>query len=145
MIKKSRALIREDEFNRYFDFIVEGSKIINLKDELIMLFKKESSSLYNIQDLTLLDFKFVINSVMQGDFPTIELKLNFSKNHINIESLSHLVSINNDEDIVKMDSFLSKKDLKFCLYDNLNKVFLSFIIRKDLYNEFINELANFKN
>ena len=145
MIKKSRALITEDEFNGYFDFIVEGSKIINLKDEVIMLFKKESSSLYDIQDLGLLDFKFLINSVMQGDFPTIELKLIFSKNHINIESFSHLVSINNDQDVDKMDSFLSKKDLKFCLYDNSNEVFLSFIISKYLYNEFKNELANFKN
>ena len=62
---------------------------------------------------------------MQGDFPTIELKLNFSKNHLNIESLSHLISINNNEDISQMESFLSKKDIKFCLYDNSKKVFLS--------------------
>ena len=145
MIKKSRALIAGDEFKGYFEFIVEGSKVINLKDEVIMLFKKESSSLCNIQNLGDLDFKFVINSVMQGDFPTIELKLNFSKNHLNIESLSHLISINNNEDISQMESFLSKKDLKFCLYDNSKKVFLSFIISWDLYNEFKNELANFKN
>ena len=145
MIKKSRALIAEDEFKGYFEFIVEGSKIINLKDEVIMLFKKESSSLCNIQNLSDIDFKFVINSIMQGDFPTIELKLNFSKNHLNIESLSHLISINNNEDISQMESFLSKKDLKFCLYDNSKKIFLSFIISWDLYNEFKNELANFKN
>ena len=64
MIKKSRVLITEDEFNGYFDFIVEGSKIINLKDEVIMLFKKESSSIYDIQDLGLLDFKFLIKLFM---------------------------------------------------------------------------------
>jgi hypothetical protein len=97
-----------------------------------------------------MDFKIQIefNSVMQGEFPTIELKIMFYKNQFEIESLSHLISMNNQDEVDEFRKFVNNKDAKFILLCKTSSQYEYFQIDINSYRlkeSLDNELKNFNN
>ena len=146
--KKSSLLIDEAKLIKLFEFIGEGSKVVTLNSEKYLVFKKDFSNIKN--EIKIMDFKIQIefNSVMQGEFPTIELKIMFYKNQFEIESLSHLISINNQDEVDEFRKFVNNKDAKFILLCKTSSQCEYFQIDINSYRlkeSLDNELKNFNN
>ena len=146
--KKSSLLIDEAKLIKLFEFIGEGSKVVTLNSEKYLVFKKDFSNIKN--EIKIMDFKIQIefNSVMQGEFPTIELKIMFYKNQFEIESLSHLISMNNQDEVDEFRKFVNNKDPKFILLCKTSSQYEYFQIDINSYRlkeSLDNELKNFNN
>jgi|TARA_B000000557_G_scaffold200604_1_gene165819 protease II len=146
--KKSSLLIDEAKLIKLFEFIGEGSKVVTLNSEKYLVFKKDFSNIKN--EIKIMDFKIQIefNSVMQGEFPTIELKIMFYKNQFEIESLSHLISMNNQDEVDEFRKFVNNKDAKFILLCKTSSQYEYFQIDINSYRlkeSLDNELKNFNN
>tara|TARA_Y100001970_G_scaffold146701_1_gene180170 strand:+ start:4957 stop:5238 length:282 start_codon:yes stop_codon:yes gene_type:complete len=81
---------------------------------------------------------------MQGDFPTLELKIEFYNNTIKVDSISNLISIDNINEIKDMYSFLLNKELLIIIFNKKNDSFKKFEIKNNFLNDFLINLKNFE-
>ena len=142
--KKSSLKIDEKIIDEKFELIDEGSKLLDLKNNLILVFKKKLSSINN-DNLHKLNFKVVFNSVMQGEFPTIEIKINVLINEFKIEELSHLISMNNEKEISDVKKYMNNDILSIIVYSFTEKKQYSFNLENLFMNDFIEQIKYFNN
>ena len=116
--KKSSLLIDKERIIKSFEFINEGSKILHFDNENYLIFKKDF--LQTLGFIKSGDFFLDVNfnSVMQGEFPTLEIKISFLKDKIEIENLSHLISINNGSEINDFKNYLKSEIINIALFCN---------------------------
>ena len=142
--KKSSLKIDEKIIDEKFELIDEGSKLFDLNNNLILVFKKKLSSINN-DNLHKLNFKVVFNSVMQGEFPTIEIKINVLINEFKIEELSHLISMNNEKEISDVKKYMNNDILSIIVYSYTEKKQCNFNLENLFMNDFIEQIKYFNN
>ena len=142
--KKSSLKIDEKIIDEKFELIDEGSKLLVLRNNLILVFKKKLSSINN-DNLHKLNFNVVFNSVMQGEFPTIEIKINILINEFKIEELSHLISMNNEKEISDVKKYMNNDILSIIVYSFAEKKQYSFNLENLFMNDFIEQIKYFNN
>jgi len=142
--KKSSLKIDEKIIDEKFELIDEGSKLLDLRNNLILVFKKKLSSINN-DNLHKLNFNVVFNSVMQGEFPTIEIKINILINEFKIEELSHLISMNNEKEISDVKKYMNNDILSIIIYSFAEKKQYSFNLENLFMNDFIEQIKYFNN
>lgn len=142
--KKSSLKIDEKIIDEKFELIDEGSKLLVLRNNLILVFKKKLSSINN-DNLHKLNFNVVFNSVMQGEFPTIEIKINILINEFKIEELSHLISMNNEKEISDVKKYMNNDILSIIVYSFTEKKQYSFNLENLFMNDFIEQIKYFNN
>ena len=142
--KKSSLKIDEKIIDEKFELIDEGSKLLVLRNNLILVFKKKLSSINN-DNLHKLNFNVVFNSVMQGEFPTIEIKINKLINEFKIEELSHLISMNNEKEISDVKKYMNNDILSIIVYSFTEKKQYSFNLENLFMNDFIEQIKYFNN
>lgn len=142
--KKSSLKIDEKIIDEKFELIDEGSKLFDLRNNLILVFKKKLSSINN-DNLHKLNFNVVFNSVMQGEFPTIEIKINILINEFKIEELSHLISMNNEKEISDVKKYMNNDILSIIVYSFTEKKQYSFNLENLFMNDFIEQIKYFNN
>jgi len=142
--KKSSLKIDEKIIDEKFELIDEGSKLLDLRNNLILVFKKKLSSINN-DNLHKLNFNVVFNSVMQGEFPTIEIKINILINEFKIEELSHLISMNNEKEISDVKKYMNNDILSIIVYSFAEKKQYSFNLENLFMNDFIEQIKYFNN
>ena len=142
--KKSSLKIDEKIIDEKFELIDEGSKLLDLRNNLILVFKKKLSSINN-DNLHKLNFNVVFNSVMQGEFPTIEIKINVLINEFKIEELSHLISMNNEKEISDVKKYMNNDILSIIVYSFTEKKQYSFNLENLFMNDFIEQIKYFNN
>tara|TARA_Y100001970_G_scaffold250705_1_gene322714 strand:+ start:1144 stop:1581 length:438 start_codon:yes stop_codon:yes gene_type:complete len=142
--KKSSLKIDEKIIDEKFELIDEGSKLLDLRNNLILVFKKKLSSINN-DNLHKLNFNVVFNSVMQGEFPTIEIKINILINEFKIEELSHLISMNNEKEISDVKKYMNNDILSIIVYSFTEKKQYSFNLENLFMNDFIEQIKYFNN
>ena len=142
--KKSSLKIDEKIIDEKFELIDEGSKLFDLRNNLILVFKKKLSSINN-DNLHKLNFKVVFNSVMQGEFPTIEIKIIVLINEFKIEELSHLISMNNEKEISDVKKYMNNDILSIIVYSYTEKKQCNFNLENLFMNDFIEQIKYFNN
>ena len=142
--KKISLKIDEKIIDEKFELIDEGSKLLDLKNNLILVFKKKLSSINN-DNLHKLNFNVVFNSVMQGEFPTIEIKINILINEFKIEELSHLISMNNEKEISDVKKYMNNDILSIIVYSYTGKKQCNFNLENLFMNDFIEQIKYFNN
>jgi len=142
--KKSSLKIDEKIIDEKFELIDEGSKLFDLNNNLILVFKKKLSSINN-DNLHKLNFNVVFNSVMQGEFPTIEIKINVLINEFKIEELSHLISMNNEKEISDVKKYMNNDILSIIIYSFTEKKQCSFNLENLFMDDFIEQIKYFNN
>ena len=143
--KKSSLLIDKERIIKSFEFISEGSKILTFDNKNYLIFKKDflqTLSFIKSGDF-FLDVNF--NSVMQGEFPTLEIKISFLKDKIEIDNLSHLISINNDSEIDDFKNYLKSGIINIALFCNKTNELELLQINNNFVEIFNSELNNFIN
>ncbi|NSW88515.1 hypothetical protein CL651_002030 [bacterium] len=142
MIKKSTKNISLNFISSKFDFIEDGSMVINYQNQYLLACCKEPSSIVNFSSN--LNYKLTFNPIMQGDFPTLEMKIEFYNNTIKVDSISNLISIDNINEIKDMYSFLLNKELLIIIFNKKNDSFKKFEIKNNFLNDFFINLKNFE-
>ena len=82
---------------------------------------------------------------MQGEFPTLEIKITFLKEKIEIENLSHLISIKNKNEIDDFKNYLNTEIINIVLFCNKTNELELLQINNNFDEIFNNELNNFIN
>ena len=82
---------------------------------------------------------------MQGEFPTLEIKISFLKDKIEIENLSHLISINNSSEINDFKNYLKSEIINIALFCNKTNELELLQINNNFVQIFNSELNNFIN
>ncbi|NSW74128.1 hypothetical protein CL660_004980 [bacterium] len=145
MGKKSSLLIDREKVIKSFEFIKEGSKILFSENKNFLIFKK--NFLQTIEFIKsgdfILDLNF--NSVMQGEFPTLEIKITFQKEKIEIENLSHLINIRNKNEVEDFKNYLDTEIINIVLFCNKTHELELLQINNNFDEIFKNELNNFIN
>jgi hypothetical protein len=106
MLKKASNNIAKSVILRNFDFIKEGSIIIEFERKAYLVVCKERSSFQNFSED--LEPIIVFNAIMHSDFPIIELNIKFYKRSIYIDEISTLISTSNREEIRGLVRFFSE-------------------------------------
>ena len=75
--KKSSLLIDREKVIKSFEFIKEGSKILSIENKNFLIFKKNFVQTIEFIKSDDFDLRVNFNSVMQGEFPTLEIKITF--------------------------------------------------------------------
>lgn len=143
--KKSSLLIDKERIIKSFEFINEGSKILHFENENYLIFKKDF--LQTLGFIKSGDFFLDVNfnSVMQGEFPTLEIKISFLKDKIEIENLSHLISINNGSEINDFKNYLKSEIINIALFCNKTNELELLQINNNFVEILNSELNNFIN
>ena len=143
--KKSSLLIDKERIIKSFEFINEGSKILHFDNENYLIFKKDF--LQTLGFIKSGDFFLDVNfnSVMQGEFPTLEIKISFLKDKIEIENLSHLISINNGNEVNDFKKYLKSEIINIALFCNKANELELLQINNNFVEIFNSELNNFIN
>jgi len=103
MLRKSSVIPPKSIIYRLFDFIEEGSTILEFQEKAYLIACKESSSFQNFSED--LEIKIKFNPVMQNDFPIVEVSIKFYKKNIYIDEISTLISISNNEEVHNLVRF----------------------------------------
>ncbi len=82
---------------------------------------------------------------MQGEFPTIEIKINILINEFKIEELSHLISMNNEKEISDVKKYMNNDILSIIVYSFTEKKQYSFNLENLFMNDFIEQIKYFNN
>ena len=142
MIRKSSVVITKALALKAFDFIEEGSIFYEYKNSILLIACKNTESLNNFN--LNMDFKLVLNPVMQGDFLTLELKFNFFNNKIYKEEISNLVSIANNEEVEHLINYFNKDFLNLIIFSKNNDFLKSYELMNTQKNELIEVMKNFQ-
>jgi hypothetical protein len=142
MLKKSTKNIPIEIILNKFNFIEEGSIFIVHEGLYFLVSCMESQSIMNLRED--LDLKLSFNPIMQGDFPTLELKIAFYKNKVKLENISNLVSIENFQDVESICNFFSTNTLLLIVFNKKNKLVKSFKFINKFRDELDESLKNFK-
>ncbi|MBT3475736.1 hypothetical protein HN460_02215 [bacterium] len=135
MIKKSTKNISIDDILRKFNFIEEGSIIIFHDNYYLLASCMQTQSVMNFD--TTMDFELVFNPIMQGDFPTLELKIEFYKNKVKVETISNLISVDNINEVQNICNYFSFSSLPLIVFSKRNNS-LKIL---ELKNQFSDKLA----
>ena len=143
--KKSSLLIDKERIIKSFEFISEGSKILTFDNKNYLIFKKDF--LQTLGFIKSGDFFLDVNfnSIMQGEFPTLEIKISFLKDKIEIDNLSHLISINNGSEINDFKNYLKSEIINIALFCNKTNELELLQINNNFVEIFNSELNNFIN
>ena len=142
MLKKSTKNIPIEIILNKFNFIEEGSIFIVHEGLYFLVSCMESQSIMNLRED--LDLKLSFNPIMQGDFPTLELKIALYKNKVKLENISNLVSIENFQDVESICNFFSTNTLLLIVFNKKNKLIKSFKFINKFTDELDESLQNFK-
>ena len=143
--KKSSLLIDREKVIKSFEFIKEGSKILSIENKNFLIFKKNFVQTIEFIKSDDFDLRVNFNSVMQGEFPTLEIKITFLKEKIEIENLSHLISIKNKNEIDDFKNYLNTEIINIVLFCNKTNELELLQINNNFDEIFNNELNNFIN
>ena len=135
-MKKSTKNIPISIIYEKFNFIQEGSIIIKNDNIFFLISCKELSSIENFEEN--LDFKLFFNPIMQGEFPTLELKINFYKNKIKFDDISYLMSVQDMKDLKNICHLFSNELFHIGIFNKKNKSLQLY----ELENDYKNELAS---
>ena len=125
-----------------FSFIQEGSIIIKNDDIFFLISCKELSSIENFDEN--LDFELFFNPIMQGEFPTLELKINFYKNKIKFDDISYLMSVQDMKDLKNICHLFSNELFHIGIFNKKNKSLQLYELENDYKNELASNLKYFK-
>ena len=106
MLKKASINTAKSAILRNFDFIKEGSIIIEFERKVYLVVCKERSSFQNFSEN--LEPIIAFNAIMHSNFPIIELNIKFYKRSIYIDEISTLISTSNREEIRSLVRFFSE-------------------------------------
>tara|TARA_B100001564_G_scaffold281307_1_gene243691 strand:- start:124 stop:585 length:462 start_codon:yes stop_codon:yes gene_type:complete len=141
-MKKSTKNIPISIIYEKFNFIQEGSIIIKNDNIFFLISCKELSSIENFEEN--LDFKLFFNPIMQGEFPTLELKINFYKNKIKFDDISYLMSVQDVEDLKNICHLFSHELFHIGIFNKKNKSLQLYELENDYKNELASNLEYFK-
>ena len=91
--KKSSLLIDREKVIKSFEFIKEGSKILSIENKNFLIFKKNFVQTIEFIKSDDFDLRVNFNSVMQGEFPTLEIKITFLKEKIDKSEKEYFIKI----------------------------------------------------
>ena len=106
MLKKASINTSKSAILRNFDFIKEGSIIIEFEKKAYLAVCKERDSFQNFSEN--LEPVIIFNPIMHGDFPIIEFNIKFYKKSVYIDEISTLISTSNREEIRSLVRFSSE-------------------------------------
>ena len=141
-MKKSTKNIPISIIYEKFNFIQEGSIIIKNDGIFFLISCKELSSIENFDEN--LDFELLFNPIMQGEFPTLELKINFYKNKIKFDDISYLMSVQDVEDLKNICHLFSHELFHIGIFNKKNKSLQLYELENDYKNELASNLEYFK-
>lgn len=141
-MKKSTKNIPISIIYEKFNFIQEGSIIIKNDDIFFLISCKELSSIENFDEN--LDFELFFNPIMQGEFPTLELKINFYKNKIKFDDISYLMSVQDMKDLKNICHLFSNELFHIGIFNKKNKSLKLYELENDYKNELASNLKYFK-
>tara|TARA_Y100000817_G_scaffold162344_1_gene126800 strand:+ start:662 stop:1123 length:462 start_codon:yes stop_codon:yes gene_type:complete len=141
-MKKSTKNIPISIIYEKFNFIQEGSIIIKNDGIFFLISCKELSSIENFDEN--LDFELFFNPIMQGEFPTLELKINFYKNKIKFDDISYLMSVQDMEDLKNICHLFSNELFHIGIFNKKNKSLQLYELENDYKNELASNLKYFK-
>lgn len=142
MIKKSTKNIPIEIIMDKFNFIEDGSLIINYNDIFFLISSKTNESFINFNNE--LDYILEFNPIMQGDFPTLEVKIDLLQNNIKIDTISKYLSINNITEVKDAYRFFCSKILNFAILFKKDKKIKFFQIENKFKDQFVYNIKNFK-
>ena len=141
-MKKSTKNIPISIIYEKFNFIQEGSIIIKNDGIFFLISCKELSSIENFDEN--LDFELFFNPIMQGEFPTLELKINFYKNKIKFDDISYLMSVQDMKDLKNICHLFSNELFHIGIFNKKNKSLKLYELENDYKNELASNLKYFK-
>ena len=141
-MKKSTKNIPISIIYEKFSFIQEGSIIIKNDGIFFLISCKELSSIENFDEN--LDFELFFNPIMQGEFPTLELKINFYKNKIKFDDISYLMSVQDMKDLKNICHLFSNELFHIGIFNKKNKSLQIYELENDYKNELASNLKYFK-
>lgn len=141
-MKKSTKNIPISIIYEKFNFIQEGSIIIKNDGIFFLISCKELSSIENFDEN--LDFELFFNPIMQGEFPTLELKINFYKNKIKLDDISYLMSVQDMKDLKNICHLFSNELFHIGIFNKKNKSLQLYELENDYKNELASNLKYFK-
>ena len=141
-MKKSTKNIPISIIYEKFNFIQEGSIIIKNDGIFFLISCKELSSIENFDEN--LDFELLFNPIMQGEFPTLELKINFYKNKIKFDDISYLMSVQDMKDLKNICHLFSNELFHIGIFNKKNKSLQLYELENDYKNELASNLKYFK-
>ena len=141
-MKKSTNNIAISIIYEKFNFIQEGSIIIKKDDIFFLISCKELRSIENFDEN--LDFELFFNPIMQGEFPTLELKINFYKNKIKFDDISYLMSVQDMKDLKNICHLFSNELFHIGIFNKKNKSLKLYELENDYKNELASNLKYFK-
>ena len=141
-MKKSTKNIPISIIYEKFNFIQEGSIIIKNDGIFFLISCKELSSIENFDEN--LDFELFFNPIMQGEFPTLELKINFYKNKIKFDDISYLMSVQDMKDLKNICHLFSNELFHIGIFNKKNKSLQLYELENDYKNELASNLEYFK-
>lgn len=141
-MKKSTKNIPISIIYEKFNFIQEGSIIIKNDGIFFLISCKELSSIENFDEN--LDFELFFNPIMQGEFPTLELKINFYKNKIKFDDISYLMSVQDMKDLKNICHLFSNELFHIGIFNKKNKSLQLYELENDYKNELASNLKYFK-
>ena len=141
-MKKSTKNIPISIIYEKFSFIQEGSIIIKNDGIFFLISCKELSSIENFDEN--LDFELFFNPIMQGEFPTLELKINFYKNKIKFDDISYLMSVQDMKDLKNICHLFSNELFHIGIFNKKNKSLQLYELENDYKNELASNLKYFK-
>jgi len=106
MLKKASINTSKSAILRNFDFIKEGSIIIEFEKKAYLAVCKERDSFQNFSEN--LEPVIIFNPIMHSDFPIIEFNIKFYKKSVYIDEISTLISTSNREEIRSLVRFSSE-------------------------------------
>ena len=141
-MKKSTKNIPISIIYEKFNFIQEGSIIIKNDGIFFLISCKELSSIENFDEN--LDFELFFNPIMQGEFPTLELKINFYKNKIKFDDISYLMSVQDMKDLKNICHLFSNELFHIGIFNKKNKSLQLYELENNYKNELASNLKYFK-
>tara|TARA_B100001540_G_scaffold81259_3_gene72981 strand:- start:2000 stop:2461 length:462 start_codon:yes stop_codon:yes gene_type:complete len=141
-MKKSTKNIPISIIYEKFNFIQEGSIIIKNDGIFFLISCKELSSIENFDEN--LDFELFFNPIMQGEFPTLELKINFYKNKIKFDDISYLMSVQDMKDLKNICHLFSNELFHIGIFNKKNRSLQLYELENDYKNELASNLKYFK-
>ena len=142
MLIKSSNCLSSSIIAQYFEFIEEGSLIVEIDSNGYLLACKSRDSFINYSEN--MNFSLNFNPVMQNDFPVIELNIKFYKNKIFIDEISTLISVSNLNEVKDLPKFFKRKECNLVIFSKLDEELKEFKFQNSFVNDLIECLSNYK-
>ena len=142
MLRKSSLNPPKSLLSRDFDFIEEGSMILEFQKKIYLAVCKGNDSFQNFSED--LEIRINFNPVMQNDFPIVELSIKFYKKNIYIDEISTLISMSSNEEVRNLVRFFSEDWPNLLIFSKNEEKFKSFEFENNFMGDLDSCLRNFE-